>query len=415
MTSSKNPASWLSLVSLVLSFFLHVPATFAGEPGVQGVNLDIYRPAVDGFGVYGVNSPETLPGGGFSIQAGTHLAHGRMFQVATAGGPATLLETLFTGNLVGSVGFTSWLSGGFALPYHFSVRGDNVTTLASYGESEMGDLSAHLKFKLIDEDKSGVGLALIGGTDFPTGSDRHLVGSRAVTPFVHAVVGKHFTHANLFAQVGARFPQKTSILGVTFDDRLTFGAAMEVPVRFIAKGMSLEAEVQGAIQPAGVNNLTSPVGFMSGLKQSFTNGLFVKAGAGAGFNSAIGNPRLQASLDVGMVLKPKKDRGTAKSYAREWTVHFKKNTSVLAPDASVTLADFPDAGRSDRKARVQIVLSRPIRDALIQKRMRVLENWIKAKGYDVSQIVSETIAWDEPSRKMRRPTAKIILESKKPF
>lgn len=289
-------------IILTLLFLLILPfKSESRSTGVSGTNLDFFRPPVDSFGFFQVNGPQTMKAGEFHFQITEGAAFQHLFEVGAVAGNFDLVHQVASTYFSSSVGLTDFASLGLDLPVHLYAREADVATSQGFTTSSLGDLRWTLKFRLLAEKKDSPrpGIALLITDDLPTGDESKFLGTSHMVPGFDLILGKTFKSFSIAMNVGGRFPQEKTILGINFDDQLTYGAGMKIPVKFIDPLLSFMGEIHGHTEPRHLGIVTSPIGFVLGLRKDFRNGLSANAGAGGAWNNAVGNPRVRGILSIG--------------------------------------------------------------------------------------------------------------------
>ncbi len=275
------------------------PSLNAQDTGISGTNLEFFQPTLDPYGLFGVQGPSLLKAGELFFKINQGFASSHLFQVAVNNQPVDLVERIATTDLVASLGVSDFLNIGLDLPVHLYAREANFTSLASFTTQSLGDIRMAMKFRLLEEKGKRPGMALLFSNSFPTGNENKFLGTSHMVPALDLLVGKKFQHVSAMVNVGGHFPRQKNVLGVDFDDQITYGAGVKVPFGFFDRLLSVIAEVRGHFQPDRVAITTAPVEFTVGLQKEFRNGLTATAGGGGAWNNAIGNPRVRGILSIG--------------------------------------------------------------------------------------------------------------------
>ena len=231
------------ILTLLLLIFFSSSISQARETGLAGTDLQLYRPAVDRFGLFGVNGSRLQGAGEYSLLLSQSFAFGPLFGITVNGVPADLAGRVFTTDVAASVVLTSFLTVAIDLPLHLYAREADFNTLAPFTTQSVGDLSLSLKWRLLEEGPRRPGLALLVASTFPTGNDGKFLGSHGAVPSVDLIAGKEWRNLRLAVNVGGRFVPRRDVLGLVFDDRITYGAGFAVPIRFIDPAFSFLGEI----------------------------------------------------------------------------------------------------------------------------------------------------------------------------
>lgn len=279
----------------------------AEDTGVSGINLEIFQPASDSHGFFSVPGFQTLPRRTFHFRTVEQIAWNHLLEGDFPAGSRDIVDFITTWHLIPSYGITDFLTAFWDIPIHLHARETNVNSGDPFTTGSWGDLRLGFKFRIFDETKKRPGLSFMVTHHFPTGDEAKFLGSDTGMPSFDLIAGKNFKYVDACATVGWALPFKKEVLGLVFDDTITFGSGLKVPLLFWDPEFKVMGEVLGQIQPSNPQIVTSPVSYMLGLQKKFESGLSLSAGAGGALNNAVGNARLrgQISLDYTFDLFPK--------------------------------------------------------------------------------------------------------------
>ena len=324
----------------------------ARDTTLAGVDLQFYRPAVDSFGYFGVNGPRLQRAGEYHLQLSQSFAFGPLFGITVNNLPVDLVGHLLTTDLVGSVGLASFLTVAIDLPFHLYAREADFNTLLSFTTWSLGDLKLLLKWRLLEEGPRRPGLALLVSSTVPTGNDRKFLGSHGTVPSADLILGKEWRNFRFAINTGARFVPRRDVLGIIFDDQITYGAGFAVPIRFIDPTLSLMGEVRGHFQPRGLEVRTAPVEFETGLRKDFRNGLSLLAAAGGGWNNATGNPKVRGLFSISWSPTVKRIPSAEGPDKIRTTAYFRRGRSHPTDESAVWVRDAGSWMKSLTRKRV---------------------------------------------------------------
>lgn len=271
----------------------------AADTGVSGKNLEYFHPSIDCFGTFGVNGPSLLNAGQPFFKISQSFVGGAPFQIAIDGQVVDIIGRIATTNVISSIGINHFLTVALDVPFHPYAKEANFNTLESFTTTAFGDLRMAMKMRLLTEKERSPGLALLLSNSFPTGDETKFLGTSHMVPGVELIAGKEFEYFSLGLNVGGRFPEQKSILGVNFDDQITYAGLMKVPFGFLDPQLSFSGEIRGQFEPNKIQIGTAPVEFTVGLRKDFSAGFSLMAGGGGAWNNAIGNPRYRGVFSVG--------------------------------------------------------------------------------------------------------------------
>lgn len=280
-------------------FFGLFPSPLRGEDtGVSGINLEIFQPSSDSNGFFSVPGFQTLPQGKFHFRTVEQVAWNHLLEGNFPAGSRDIVDFITTWHLIPSYGITDFLTAFWDVPIHLHARETNVNTGDPFTTGSWGDLKLGFKFRIFDETKKRPGLSFMIAHHFPTGIERKFLGSDTWKPSFDLIVGQDFKYVDVSATVGSALPFKKEVLGLVFDDTITFGSGFKVPLFFWDPELKVMGEISGFIQPSDPQIVTSPVAYMLGVQKKFESGLSLSAGAGGALNNAVGNARLRGHLSL---------------------------------------------------------------------------------------------------------------------
>ncbi|QQR89922.1 MAG: OmpA family protein [Myxococcales bacterium] len=202
VTSAFASKRSIGLSVLVGLFFLSMPSTGfaqAGKLNGGGMDLHLFRPAVDSKGHISVNGTEVLGhldySFGLVLDAGFQILSFRGFVnndavlASDAERQKHIVDALFTGTLQANVGLFNRMIIGLQLPFQ-AVVGSNITAPGVYNDSArprgldyqgLGDIHFHAKYRILRADRDPVGLAALLRVGVPTGSTQEFAGEPGVS------------------------------------------------------------------------------------------------------------------------------------------------------------------------------------------------------------------------------------------
>ena len=195
-----NKAGLIAL--LVAAIFL--AATSAQATHLLAPKAQRFHPTTDGLGALTVDSDETIGEGklavGFMLNfAKKPMNFGDIIELRVE---QTAVDKLYTANLTAAYGLTKYLELGIDVPYNIATDSLHVPSGRYTRDSNIGDIRANAKYRLIEAQKYGV--ALIPFVNFPTGNDEFLLSEKKLG--VGVKVAGHYDvskAATLYANLGA--------------------------------------------------------------------------------------------------------------------------------------------------------------------------------------------------------------------
>lgn len=271
----------------------------AQDTGLHGVNLYNNRMAIDAFGFLDVNSPALAEKGLWLLKIKGDFRTNHLLNLTINGVTQDVVESALTTNFLVSRSVTDFLTVALDVPVHFWLQERNVTTAQEFTTSAVGDMRLVTKFRLVEEGKIRPGLALLGSLTLPSGDEGKFVGDNFAVPTLELIAGKDLHYVNILLNVGAAFPEHTTVAGIDFDDRVSAALGLSIPLYFIDESWELLAQAHGSFQPKGIQTNTSPLAILGGIQKSFAKGWQIEAAAGGSLTNAAGNERVRAFISLG--------------------------------------------------------------------------------------------------------------------
>jgi OOP family OmpA-OmpF porin len=265
------------------------PSAELAQP--DGMDLHLFRPAVDSKGHLSVNGTDILGHLDFSFGLVLDFGHGILpfdgfendesVSATDAVRTTNIIDNYATGTLHANLGLVNRLVVGLQIPIAF-IQGENVTIPSVYnvprtmdanstsglGEQGIGDLRIHAKARILRAERDPIGLAAILRAQIPTGNPRAFGGEPgfALWPSVVAEwrpvrrfrtsleVGYRWNlgSSDPFPLGGRTMPSGMNALSptlvdggtsITYDDLLTFGLGVSGRV---TDSLDLVGEIYGA-------------------------------------------------------------------------------------------------------------------------------------------------------------------------
>jgi len=287
---------------------LAVAAIFLAATSAQATHLlapkaQRFHPTTDGLGALTVDSDETIGEGKLAVGVMLNAVKKPMNfgDIQDLKVQKVAVDELYTANLTAAYGLTKYLELGLDLPYNYAARSLNIVTDEYTSDSNIGDIRANAKIRLIDAQKYG--LALVPFVNFPTGNNDFLLSEKkfgfGARVAGHYDVSKAATlYANLGAEhVGDIAAGRTSPAYYTPWYQYGVGGAYRLPG---ARKDRLVAELNGETPmayPYG-RTVTSPFEVLAAYQREVKPGLSLTAGGGAGLNHGMGAPQWRLFLGI---------------------------------------------------------------------------------------------------------------------
>jgi OOP family OmpA-OmpF porin len=298
----RNLFSKAGLISLVVAA-VFLAATSAQATHLLAPKAQRFHPTTDGLGALTVDSDETIGEGKLAVGAMLNFVKKPMNygDIRELKVQQLAVDELYTANLTVAYGLAKYLELGLDLPYNYAARSLNIVTNEYTSDSNIGDIRANAKIRLIDAPKYG--FALVPFANFPTGNDDFLLSEKKFGFGVRAVghydVSKAATlYANLGAEhVGDIATTRTNPNYYTPWYQYGVGGAYRLPG---TRKDQLVAEINGETPmayPYG-RTVTSPFEVLGAYRREISPGLTLTAGGGGGLNKGMGAPQWRAFLGI---------------------------------------------------------------------------------------------------------------------
>lgn len=280
----------------------------------------IFDPATDSGRYMSVHDAETLLQRRWSM--GFYLDYARkpislLFTTVGVGGAATqrfdVVRDQLNGTLVGAFGITDWVTAGVSVPTTFwQVFFDPSVRLTGTPPQEtkagIGDIRLETKFRLLDIEEYGIGVAVVPHMIFPTGRKGSFISGERWTPGVKLAVegafnDRFFAGLNVGYQfVKGRTQYFAGSVDSIIDDLLTVGIGARYKINdqwaVLAEGL---AETVVTNRPFAAQ-VRTPMEVLAGAQWTPQNrkvrGLGITMMAGSGVTRGVGAPQLHAVLGV---------------------------------------------------------------------------------------------------------------------
>lgn len=394
------------MLLLALSFL--APIILAPSNAFAGFDSLTFKPAADQGFYLTTQQSKTLGTMGFAIGLSGDYSSNSLELKNNAGNKIqNVIQKQVGLNLGAALGIAPWLDVGVdvaGVPYQQFVT---PGTLARDNGAHFGDIMVDLKARIIDSEKSGIGLALVPFITFPTGSDSHFVGEDTITGGGKLVVdtkriGDRVSFAlNAGGQV--RDDIQLSPGAARMSDQFLYGAAANVE---LAKPVQLIAEVSGSTPFNNFfndnnNNLEvdGAIRFLPGENRN----LQITAGGGAGLMQQAGVPDYRIFTTLALRFPKEKvvvARIAQPEPVREIVIstndiHFAFDKATIHP-SSYPLLDkiFHDIQSQSEVKSVRVeghtdnIGSDDYNQKLSVNRANSIRTYLINKGYDADQIVA---------------------------
>jgi len=218
-----------------------------------------------------------------------------------------IVDHLLDANIVGSYGILDWFTIGVDIPVHL-YEGLNAPVLGlNESNFALGDVRLYFKFRLLDREAHGVGIAIIPFAHFPTSTnstdflgDGSFGGGGLVV--IDGKIGERVTLAlNLGYNVRGKF---IDVGGNEINDE--FLASLGISGEVIKNVFRIIGELQTSTV---VNNFyssqrTTPMEGRIGFRYTWANNHDINAGVGLGMLHGIGQPAIRGFIGYTYTKRP---------------------------------------------------------------------------------------------------------------
>jgi outer membrane protein OmpA-like peptidoglycan-associated protein len=290
-------------VLIAILFVALLPLSVSAE---DGYNAQLFQPSIFGGNFIAIEDAETLCSLGFSAGLLLNYANGPV-EIRIDDDPEMgILNQLFTADVLLGFGPFSWWSVGVDVPVHLMARtrefgdieeGTDVSGLTD--ETSLGDIRAEFKFKILQQQKHWLGMALAPYATFPTGDETKFLGEGRVAGGGNLAIERDFKVLNVGLNGGYMYRGDAELATINVGDAWKMGAGVS---RAFDNGLSFSVEYWGSwIDSGSVDKFqANPMEVMGTLRYQFgERGPRVIGGAAGGLTSGVGCPayRLMAGAD----------------------------------------------------------------------------------------------------------------------
>lgn len=262
--------------------FMFASVGFARFPSNSAI---IFRPSLDGGRYFSTDQSQGLYSGGYNAQFNLNYAFEPVEVVPATGGGrvAGVVNDLLVGHFTGAFGITDWFNIGLDFPVAFYETFFNyinvnasqcVITRACPKQTKMklGDVMVAAKFRIINSDRSPIGISVQPFALLPTGSGYFVTGYGQFSGGAKLIFDLHFKQKffismNVGYQMLDRRVYSPDTAHAIINDQILFSAAANVP---FGRDFAFIAEIFGetlADNPF-THVIQSPVEFLGGFRYS---------------------------------------------------------------------------------------------------------------------------------------------------
>lgn len=275
-----------------------------GYTKLLNVDTILFDPVTDGGRYFNIQDAQTLPQWRFHTGVYFDYAHEPLEVRDVGTGARTgVVNDLIMSHFQGALGLVDWFEAGLSIPVVFyqTYRDPNaVTAVPKETHSGLGDIRFETKFRILDNYRYPIGIALVPFMTFPTGNSDYYLGNGKITAGVKAaiegnIINRVWISMNWGYQYlpGERqyYPRNVDAV---IDDLMIYGLAVHGKINDM---WSLIAELYGetVLKTAYKSLRQTPLIGRGGVK--FTprfhgswRGMSFAVGAGGGLTKGVGNP-----------------------------------------------------------------------------------------------------------------------------
>jgi outer membrane protein OmpA-like peptidoglycan-associated protein len=276
-------------LSLFLIFFI-VPQAHALS---TSFSVNTFQPTVDDSEYFTVYSAPTMLKRNFHVGFYLDYAHHPYeFGDQNFNRVAGIVDSLLTGNILGSYGITDWFNAGLLIPVYF-WEGIRSSTFGNENNFDLGDVQLVLKFRLVDRERHHVGVSIVPFIVFPSSTgNADFLGNGSFSGGGKLVIdGRIKDRVSLALNVGYLSRDKiTDVGGNVIDDQ--FLASLGLSVDLIKEKFKLigEAETATVVDNFFSQRRTTPTEARVGFRYTWMNNHDINVGSGFGLTNGIGSP-----------------------------------------------------------------------------------------------------------------------------
>lgn len=311
---------WVALALLFVSLF-SLPKLMALTPSFT---VNTFAPTIDDSDFFTVYSSPTMLKRNYHVGLYLDYAHNPYeFGNADFDRQSGIVDHLLTANVVGSYAITDWMTAGAVIPVHI-LEGIRSPLLGiDENNFALGDIKLVLKFRLLDRDKHGVGVALVPFLSFPSSTNStDFLGDGRFSGGAKVVIdGRINDRVSIALNVGYNSRNRIFDIGNNeLDDQLLIDLGISVDAIRKYKNCQESGNVKecersglkviGEVQSASVlrelysNRRTTPVEGRAGFRYTFKNNHDINAGAGFGLTNGIGSPAVRGFVGYTYTKRP---------------------------------------------------------------------------------------------------------------
>lgn len=293
------------MVMAVFATAVTAPEARAEGPFSRGIDPVPHKLATTSDAFLTQEGARTAPAGSWGLTLGADYNSGLLGLRLGGDERGRLLEDRLDLHLLASWSATNWLEFGLDLPVT-AWQSNDFSRLAretgfrdrAPGSAGFGDVRTLAKFRILSEERAGVGLAAIGELRLPTGAEEDFLGDGGVVIAPRAVVEKTFAE-KLRVALEAGYRARTEAgqylnLYVGDEIGLSLAASYALPTTLPGGQWSAFGEMNASTQARAPFNspdsdaMKSPLEGLLGLRTEIGDGFHAMFGGGAGIGPGAG-------------------------------------------------------------------------------------------------------------------------------
>ncbi|MGH2567775.1 MAG: OmpA family protein, partial [Bacteroidota bacterium] len=218
-----------------------------------------------------------------------------------------IVDHLLTGNIVGSYAVLDWLTVGALIPVYFWEGIRSPVLGLNQNNFELGDVQLILKFRLVDREKHGFGVAIVPYAVFPSSTNSGaFLGNGSFNGGAKVVIdGRIKDRVSIALNVGyVTASNITDVGGNVLDDQ--FLASLGISVDVLKDKLKIIAEGQMATVAKNFfqSRRTTQSEERIGFRYTFAHNHDINAGAGFGLTNGIAAPAWRGFIGYTYTKRP---------------------------------------------------------------------------------------------------------------
>jgi len=346
------------LITLIAGVTILVAPAFAQDADDDEIdndnsfNVQLFRPSIFGGNFIAMDDAQTLSTLGFHIGILGNYTSSLLTDYEDDEPNFDYIEDLATIDAMLAFGTWSWLRLGVDVPIHFVnhrvvenvydplLTQPDLEDEDAEWDTELGDIRAALKLRLLRQDKHWLGWAILPFANFPTGKTESFLGEGRVTGGGKMALEHDFGPLNIGLNGGYLYRGEEEVLLAEVGDAITWGAGISHAWQ---SGFGFSIEYTGAYYTVDDTDLfrNMPQEVLGTLRYQFgERGPRLIAGAGPGASTGVGTPayRIIGGLDYTYAAAEPTDGDLAFTVVDQDGNELSANLVVLGPDGQVAVS-----------------------------------------------------------------------------